>query len=154
MPKFTEVRELPYSAEQMYQLVADVDSYAEFLPWCQGVRVYNRTDRSLYADLIIGFKMFRERFTSHVTFTEDRIEVEYIKGPLKYLHNYWRFTPRDDGGCHVDFLVDFEFRSKIFEKVIGAIFTEAVHHMIEAFEMRANELYGSAADRKVMDQDA
>ena len=141
MPKFTEVRDFPYSAEQMYQLVADVDSYADFLPWCQAVRVYNRTDQSLYADLVIGYKMFRERFTSHVTFSHDRIEVEYVKGPLKYLHNHWQFTPRAGGGSHVDFLVDFEFKNRIFEKMIGAFFTEAVSHMIEAFEKRAHCLY-------------
>lgn len=142
MPKFTEVRDFPYTKDQMYEMVADVEAYADFLPWCQGVRVYKRTDDSLYADLIIGFKMFRERFTSHVTFTDDRIEVEYIKGPLKYLHNHWQFTENDDGGCHVDFLVDFEFRNKIFEKMIGGFFTEAVSHMIGAFEKRADELYG------------
>lgn len=142
MPRFTEVRNFSYSTDQMYQMVAAVEDYAEFLPWCQGVRVYNRTDKSLYADLIIGFKMFRERFTSHVTFTEDRIEVEYIKGPLKYLHNHWQFTAREEGGCQVDFMVDFEFRNKIFEKMIGGFFTEAVAHMIHAFESRADALYG------------
>ena len=142
MPKFTDVRDFPYSKDQMYKLVGDVDLYADFLPWCQGVRVYNRTENSLYADLIIGFKMFRERFTSHVAFTDDRIEVEYIKGPLKYLHNHWQFTEKEDGGCHVDFLVDFEFRNKVFEKMIGGFFTEAVSHMITAFERRANDLYG------------
>ncbi|MBL4800797.1 MAG: type II toxin-antitoxin system RatA family toxin [Emcibacter sp.] len=141
MPKFTEVRDFPYSKDQMYEMVADVDKYADFLPWCQGVRVYKRKEESLYADLIIGFKMFRERFTSHVTFTDDRIEVEYIKGPLKYLHNHWQFTEKEDGGCRVDFLVDFEFRNKIFEKMIGGFFTEGVSHMIGAFEKRADELY-------------
>lgn len=144
MPKFTEVRDFPYSKDQMYKMVADVEYYADFLPWCQGIRVYNRTETSLHADLIIGFKMFRERFTSHVTFTDDRIEVEYIKGPLKYLHNHWQFTENADGGCRVDFLVDFEFRNKIFEKMIGVFFTEAVSHMIGAFEKRANALYGSS----------
>jgi len=142
MPKFSEVRDFPYSAEQMYKMVADVDAYPNFLPWCQGVRVYNRSEGSLYADLIIGFKMFRERFTSHVKFTDGRIEVEYIKGPLKYLHNHWQFTAKDDGTCRVDFLVDFEFRNKIFEKMIGGFFTEAVSHMIGAFEGRAKVLYG------------
>ncbi|HEC00254.1 MAG TPA: type II toxin-antitoxin system RatA family toxin, partial [Sphingomonadales bacterium] len=125
MPKFTDVKDFPYSKDQMYQMVADVDSYADFLPWCQGVRVYGRTEKSLYADLIIGFKMFRERFTSYVTFCDDRIEVEYIKGPLKYLHNHWQFTATADGGCRVDFLVDFEFKNRLFEKMIGAFFTEA-----------------------------
>ncbi len=144
MPKFTEVRDFPYSKDQMYSMVADVDSYADFLPWCQGVRVYRRTEDSLYADLVIGFKMFRERFTSHVTFTDDRIEVEYIKGPLKYLHNHWQFTETENGGCRVDFLVDFEFKNKLFEKMIGGFFTEAVSHMIGAFEKRADELYGSS----------
>ncbi|VAX06106.1 Ribosome association toxin RatA [hydrothermal vent metagenome] len=142
MPKFTEVRDFPYSKDQMYKMVADVDAYPEFLPWCQGVRTYKHTGGSLQADLVIGFKMFRERFTSHVTFTDDRIEVDYIKGPLKYLHNHWQFIENKDGGCHVDFLVDFEFKNKIFEKMIGGFFTEAVSHMIGAFEKRADELYG------------
>ncbi|PCJ39331.1 MAG: ubiquinone-binding protein [Alphaproteobacteria bacterium] len=142
MPKFTDVKDFPYSKDQMYQMVADVDRYADFLPWCQGVRVYDRTEGSLYADLIIGFKMFRERFTSHVTLTENNIEVEYIKGPLKYLHNHWQFTATENG-CRVDFLVDFEFKNRLFEKMIGGFFTEAVSHMIGAFEKRADELYGS-----------
>ncbi len=142
MPRFEETRDFPYTKDQMYRMVADVDAYADFLPWCQGVRTYKRTDDGLQADLIIGFKMFRERFTSQVTFTDDRIEVEYIKGPLKYLHNHWQFTETKNGGCRVDFLVDFEFRNKIFEKMIGGFFTEAIAHMIHAFEGRANELYG------------
>lgn len=141
MPKFTEVREFPYTVDQMHSMVLDVAAYADFLPWCQGVRVYDRTEDSLRADLIIGFKMFRERFTSHVTFTDDRIEVEYVKGPLKYLHNHWKFIEIPDGGCRVDFLVDFEFRNKIFEKMIGHFFTEAVSHMIHAFQDRADQLY-------------
>lgn len=144
MPKFSEKKDFPYSPEQMYRMVADVDSYADFLPWCQGVRVYNRTQSGLYADLVIGFKMFRERFTSHVTFSENRIEVDYIKGPLKYLHNHWQFAENPGGGCHVDFLVDFEFKNKLFEKMIGTFFTEAVSHMIGAFESRAHELYGGS----------
>ncbi|MFC7050735.1 type II toxin-antitoxin system RatA family toxin [Emcibacter nanhaiensis] len=143
MPRFEDRRDLPYRAEQMYDLVADVGSYQDFLPWCQGVRVYNRNDKDFYADLIIGFKMFRERFTSQVHLEDDSIEVKYIKGPLKYLVNRWEFTARDDGGCHIDFLVDFEFKNRLFEKMVGALFSEAVSHMIQAFEKRAHELYGS-----------
>ncbi|MCF8474532.1 MAG: type II toxin-antitoxin system RatA family toxin [Emcibacter sp.] len=144
MPKFTDVKNFPYSAAQMYEMVGDIESYPEFLPWCIGARVYNRTEKTLHADLIIGFKMFRERFTSSVKLMDNRIEVDYIKGPLKYLHNHWQFTENKAGGCTVDFLVDFEFKNKLFEKMIGGFFTEAVSRMIYAFEGRANKLYGSA----------
>tara|TARA_B100001939_G_scaffold331712_3_gene330035 strand:+ start:35201 stop:35638 length:438 start_codon:yes stop_codon:yes gene_type:complete len=145
MPKFTDQRKLPYRVDQMYELVANVGEYQNFLPWCQGTRIYNRKPGSFYADLIIGFKMFRERFTSHVQLKENRIEVEYVKGPLKYLVNSWEFKPTDDGGSEVTFLVDFEFKNKLFEKMVGGLFTEAVHKMINAFETRANELYGEGA---------
>lgn len=126
----------------MYAMVAAVEDYADFLPWCQKVRVHNRKETGFDADLVIGFKMFRERFTSRVALSEGRIEVEYIKGPLKYLHNHWGFVPLEGGGCTVDFMVDFEFQNRIFEKMIGAFFTEAVKHMIHAFEGRAKVLYG------------
>lgn len=140
MPKFEERRQLPYTPAQMYDLIADVAKYPEFLPWCQGARLYKQEEGSFHADLIIGFKMFRERFTSHVLLGENEIEINYIKGPLKYLKNHWRFSATDEG-CDVDFMVDFEFRSKIFEKLVGHLFTEAVHRMVLAFEKRAADLY-------------
>lgn len=143
MPRHEEIRTLPYSCDELYALVADVDKYPQFLPWCLGARVWKRTDREIWADLIIGFKMFRETFTSHVTFTPPRlIEVEYVKGPLKHLTNRWEFIPVSETSCSVDFVVDFAFKNQLFEKLAGGVFTEAVHRMVMAFEKRAEEIYG------------
>jgi len=141
MPKFSDRRDLPYTADQMYALVKDVASYPEFLPWCQGARLYKQKDSDFHADLIIGFKMFREKFTSHVFLKPNMIEIDYVKGPLKYLHNEWVFSESEQG-CHIDFLVDFEFRNKLFEKMVGGLFSEAVSRMVRAFEDRADQLYG------------
>lgn len=142
MPKLTMQKDLPYSAQQMFDLVADVGSYAKFLPWCQNVRVYSRKSGQFDADLVIGFKAFRETFTSRVTLREPMaVNVDYIKGPLKKLYNHWKFTDLPGGGCHVDFEVDLEFKSRILENLIGTVFTEASKKMIEAFEARAAELY-------------
>ncbi|MCC3861123.1 type II toxin-antitoxin system RatA family toxin [Pseudemcibacter aquimaris] len=142
MPRFVEDRVFPYTAEQMFDLVADVGKYPEFLPWCIGARLYNKKENDFYADLIIGFKVFRERFTSHVMLSDGKIEIDYVKGPLSYLHNLWEFKDLPDGGSALHFEVDFEFKNKIFQKMIGGLFTEAVHRMVESFEDRAIELYG------------
>lgn len=141
MPKFIEDRTFPYSAKQMYDLVANVKDYPEFLPWCIGARLYKEQENDFYADLIIGFKVFRERFTSHVMLSDGKIEIDYVKGPLSYLHNLWEFKDLEGGGSSLHFEVDFEFKNKIFQKMIGGLFTEAVHRMVESFEIRANELY-------------
>ena len=142
MPKFVEDRIFPYDAKQMFDLVADVGKYPEFLPWCIGSQLYNVKQDDFYADLIIGFKVFRERFTSHVKLSDGKIEIDYIKGPLEYLHNLWEIKDLEEGGSALHFEVDFEFRNKIFQKMIGGLFTEAVHRMVESFETRAIELYG------------
>lgn len=141
MPKFVEDRIFPYSAKQMYDLVADVGNYPEFLPWCIGTRLYNQKENNFYADLIIGFKMFRERFTSHVILSENQIDIDYIKGPLSHLHNLWQFKDLDEGGSALHFEVDFEFKNKLFQKLVGGLFTEAVHKMVMSFEIRAQKLY-------------
>ncbi|MCP5380769.1 MAG: type II toxin-antitoxin system RatA family toxin [Kordiimonadaceae bacterium] len=143
MPSFIEDRTFPYTVSQMYDLVADVRKYPEFLPWCIGSRVYNEKSADFYADLIIGFKVFRERFTSHVILSEGKIEIDYIKGPLDYLHNLWEFREMDGGGCALHFEVDFEFKNKLFQKMVGGLFTEAVHRMVMSFEGRAEALYGN-----------
>ncbi|WP_425404852.1 type II toxin-antitoxin system RatA family toxin [Hwanghaeella sp.] len=142
MPRHAERRPLPHTPEQLFDLVADVDRYPEFLPWCTGVRVRQRSETLLVADLVIGFKGITERFTSrvHLDRPNHRIQVEYEKGPFKYLHNQWKFEPSDQGAV-VDFYVEFEFRSKILEKLIGMVFTEAVRKMVVAFEHRADALY-------------
>jgi coenzyme Q-binding protein COQ10 len=142
MPTHAEKRVLPYKPEQMYDLVADIEKYPEFLPWCLAARIRKREGNVVYADLIIGFKMIRERFTSRVTLSPpDRIDVSYTEGPFSYLNNHWIFLPTDDG-CLIDFYVDFEFRSKMLQKIIGVLFNEAVRRMVTAFETRARELYG------------
>ena len=144
MPRHHEVRELPWSAEQMYDLVADVSRYAEFLPWVVGVRVRSDSETEMIADLLVGFKALREKFTSRVIKQRhEAITVDYLDGPLKHLHNAWRFTPSKDGGCSVDFTVDFAFRNALFERIAGQMFDRALRQMIAAFEGRALQLYGA-----------
>lgn len=151
MPSHAEHRKMPYSADQMYALVADVASYPEFLPWCAAARIRTRTDKGeceiMDADLVISFKVFRERFGSRVTLWKDRsrIDTEYLDGPFRYLKSKWVFKPADDGGCIVDFDVDFEFRNRMLQGVIGLVFNEAMHRIVHAFEKRAEALYGSGA---------
>ena len=150
MPIHTEKRNLPYSARQMYELVADVAKYPDFLPWCAAARIRSRdksADREvMLADLVISFKVFRERFGSRVTLFEDdmKIDTEYLDGPFKYLKSTWNFREASEG-CEVDFYVDFEFKSKILQGVIGVVFNEAMQRVVRAFEARAEELYGPGA---------
>jgi len=144
MPKFSEKKILPFSAEQVFDLVADVAKYPEFLPWCMGARIYNPTKNGFDADVMIGFKLFRERFTSRVILDPSRaVNVDYIKGPMKRLYNHWIFEQQPDGSCLVDFEVDFEFKSKIIDDMIGSLFEKACHKMMAAFEARAQELYSN-----------
>lgn len=143
MPTHAEKRVLPYTAEQLFDLVADVARYPEFLPWCIGARIKRREKDLLVADLMIGFKMVRERFTSRVTLNRPgRIDVAYTEGPFRYLNNHWIFTPVGQSECEIDFYVDFEFRSRLLQRVIGLLFDEAVRRMVGSFERRADELYG------------
>ena len=144
MPTHSEKRILPYSAAQIYALVAQVEHYPKFLPWCLASRITSREGDIFYADLIIGYKMMRERFTSKVTLTPDEhVHVEYIKGPMKHLSNHWRFISQKDGSCEIDFYVDFEFKNKIFQNLMGIFFDKAIRKMVEAFEARAHDLYGT-----------
>ncbi len=142
MPTHAEKRFLPYTPEQVFDLVADIERYPEFLPWCVGARIRERRDNVILGDLLIGWRMVREKFTSRVTLNRPgRIDVEYTEGPFKYLKNHWMLE-RQPGGCLVDFYVDFEFRSRFLQGVISALFNEAVKRMVSAFEKRAKELYG------------
>jgi coenzyme Q-binding protein COQ10 len=142
MPTHAEQRYLPYSKKELFELVATVERYPEFLPWCTAVRVTNRSGNVFHADLVVRFKVFQERFVSKVTLhPHELIDVEYVNGPFRYLNNHWRFIEAD-GGCTIDFYVDFEFRSKVLQKLIGMLFNEAVSRMVGAFEARAHELYG------------
>lgn len=142
MPTHAEKRVLPYQPEQLYRLVADIERYPEFLPWCIAVRMRKREGNVILADLIIGFRMIRERFTSRVTLDPEglRIDVAYIEGPLRYLNNHWLFKPHPEG-CLIDFFVDFEFHSKIMRRLMEPLFNEAVRRMVAAFEARAKALY-------------
>ena len=143
MPRHSETRQLPYTPEQLFDLVADVGQYGEFLPWVSAVRVRSDSETEMIADLIVGFKALREKFTSRVV--KDRpheIHVDYVDGPLKYLRNDWAFRPDGQGGTHVDFAVDFAFRNRLFEAIAGQWFDAALRKMIGAFETRAQALYG------------
>ena len=143
MPSHAEKKVLPHTPEQMFDMVADVTAYPDFLPWCIATRIQSLDEKHLVADMVIGFKMFREQFTSRVTLVRPgSIQVEYENGPFKYLKNRWIFESEGDGNCLVDFSVEFEFRSHILDMAIGKVFTEAVRRMVSAFEKRADTLYG------------
>jgi coenzyme Q-binding protein COQ10 len=144
MATHAEKRVLHHSPEQLFDLVADVERYPEFLPWCIGARIRSRRENVLIADLIIGFKGIRERFTGEVTLDRPgmRVDVAYRDGPFKYLNNHWIFRAQPDGACEIDFFVDFEFRSRLLQRIIGLLFNEAVRRMVAAFEARADQLYG------------
>ncbi len=143
MPTHAEKRKMPYSAQQMFDLVADVERYPEFLPWCNSCRIIRReSDTVFYADLVIGYKVISERFISKVTLeAPNLVHVEYIKGPMKHLSNHWRFISDPDGSCEIDFYVDFAFKNFILQKLMGEFFSEIVRKMIGAFETRAKVLY-------------
>ena len=143
MPRHSETRHLPYTPEQLFDMVADVASYDEFLPWVVAVRVRSSSETETVADLVVGFSAFKERFTSRVLKERPgRICVDYIEGPLKYLHNEWTFDPAPGGGTNVHFSVDFAFRSRLFESLAGQMFDRALRRMTSAFEQRAAALYG------------
>ena len=145
MPTFAEERHLPYSQQQIFDLVADVERYPEFLPWCTACRVTKRENQLIEADLLVGFKMLRERFTSRVTLNApNSIQVEYLDGPFRYLNNHWIFKSTEDG-CVIDFYIDFEFRSRLLQRLIGPLFNEAVRRMVSAFDNRALALYGPSS---------
>lgn len=143
MPTHAQRKVLPYTPAQMFALVADIERYPLFLPWCLACRVKRREGNVVWGDLMVGFKVFRETFTSKVTLgPPDRIDVEYIDGPFRYLTNHWQFDPAPDGACEVDFFIDFEFRSRLLQTVAAAAFNEAVRRMVAAFEARAHAIYG------------
>ena len=142
MPTHAERHLVPYRPEQLFDMVADVGRYPEFLPWCVGARVRNRTQTESVADLTIGFGPFRESFTSRVALDRPRlIKVRYENGPFSYLNNQWVFLPHENG-TEVDFFVDFEFRSRLLQKAIGVVFNEAVRRMVGAFLRRARQMHG------------
>ena len=140
--KHNETRIVPYTPEQMFALVADVEKYPEFLPWVMGARVSRESETQLTAELIVGFKMIRESYVSRVTLEPHRkVDVAYERGPFRHLTNQWIFTEVEEG-CRIEFFLDFEFRSRLLQRLIGALFNEAVRKMVGAFETRARKLYG------------
>lgn len=151
MPQHREDRVLPYTPDQIYDLVADVARYPEFLPWTAAARIRSRRPlpergpgaEVMEADLVISFKVFRERFGSRVILLPDqrRIETEYLDGPFRHMISNWQVEP-DPRGCRVRFDVDFEFRNVILQKAIGLFFDEAMRRVVGAFETRAKALYG------------
>ncbi|WP_340268219.1 type II toxin-antitoxin system RatA family toxin [Sphingobium mellinum] len=155
MPRHHETRSLPYTPHQMFELVANVGAYPEFLPWVSAIRVRSNSDSEMVADMIVGFKGIKESFTSRVhKHRPDFVRVDYVDGPLKHLHNQWRF--RDDGksGVLVDFEVEFEFKNRLFEMLAGQMFDKALRKMIGAFETRAAELYGESGSSSSSAQSA
>lgn len=146
MPGIRESRFVRWSARQMFDLVADVRSYPQFLPWIIATRIRRDDEREMVADVLVGFDKFREKFTSLVHKREPyEIVVEYVEGPMRTLENSWRFMPTASGGCRIDFCVDFAFRSAVFEKLAGQYFDRAFRKMVSAFEARADALYGSSS---------
>jgi coenzyme Q-binding protein COQ10 len=149
MPTHSEIRRMPYSAAEMYALVADVAAYSEFLPWCSAARIRARRPQPdgseiMDSEMVISFKVFRERFGTRVVLRPDeyRIEVSYLDGPFRYLTNHWHFIPVAETSCDVEFFVDFEFRSKTLRAVIGVVFGDAMRRIVRAFEKRAEHLFG------------
>lgn len=151
MPTLRQQQFSPYSAEQLFALVADVERYPEFLPWCRAARILSRAEGEFLGELVICFKHICENYTSRVQLFPaaapemSRIEVTMTKGPFSHLVNRWSFTPRD-GGTQIDFFIDFGFRSRLLEKLIGPLFSSAAEKMAEAFRTRAHSLYGSVAE--------
>lgn len=150
MPQYETTRSVPHSPRQMFDLVADVERYPEFLPLCEALTVRSRKDGEakslLIADMTVGYKKIRETFTSQVLLKPDDlvIDVKYLDGPFKYLDNKWTFEPRGDGGCDVRFFIDYEFKSMMLGALMGAMFDRAFRMFAEAFEKRAREIYGEA----------
>jgi coenzyme Q-binding protein COQ10 len=147
MPVHSETRKLPYSADQMYDLVADISAYPQFLPWCSAARIRSRTTQgeceTVEADLVISFKVFRESFASRVELWNmaKKIDTQYLEGPFKHMKSSWEFVDTPSG-CDVRFFVDFEFKNAILRSIIGVVFNEAMQRIVRAFESRAEMLYG------------
>lgn len=150
MPKFETRRLVKHSPDQMFDLVADVESYPQFLPLCEALSVRTRKERDgkelLLADMTVGYKAIRETFTTQVLLNraEHRIEVKYIDGPFRYLDNRWTFEPAPDGGCSVHFYIDYEFKNRILGALMGSMFDRAFRLFAEAFEKRADTVYTGA----------
>jgi coenzyme Q-binding protein COQ10 len=151
MPSHAEQKHSPYNTQQLFDLVADVERYPDFLPWCRAARILERGEGYMLAELVISFSHLTERYTSRVTLSrpvlpqqEGAIDVTMVKGPFEHLVNRWRFAPAASG-TQIDFFLDFKFRSRLLEKLIGSLFAKATAKMVGAFNDRADALYGKAS---------
>jgi coenzyme Q-binding protein COQ10 len=144
MPTHSETKIIPYTAQQIYELVADIDKYPQFLPWCSAARIISKNDDMILAELTIGYKKIKESFTSRVHLDQENkaIYVAYVSGPLRALRNEWIFTDLPDKSCQVDFFVHFEFSSRILSHLMDLFFDVAFKKMVNSFEIRAKEIYG------------
>lgn len=146
MRTHTEEITLPYTVSQLYALVADVEKYPEFIPWCVAARIRERDEKSILADLVVGFKGITEKYTSRVHLRENEIEIEYVSGPFAILENNWKFTALENnninGATKINFYIKFQFKSSLLQALIGGLFEKAVHKMVGAFTERAKKLYG------------
>jgi coenzyme Q-binding protein COQ10 len=148
MPQFSSKRRVGHSADDMFDLVADVEKYPQFVPLCESLRVKSRTPKGegveiLIADMTVAYKLVRETFTSRVTLNRRKLEilVEYLDGPFKRMENRWSFRPQGDKACEVEFFIDYEFRSRILAMLMGAMFDAAFRRFAAAFEKRADQIY-------------
>ena len=139
-----------FTPEQIYALVADVPSYPQFLPWCKAARIIRQESEHVFlAELVIAFKGLTERYSSRVTLTpHTAIKAEMVDGPFHHLVNDWRLMPHENGGCTIELELDFQFKSKILDKMIGPLFSVASEKMISAFRSRARELYETPIEAK------
>ena len=148
MPSFSKVHPVPYSARQMFDLVADVEQYPQFLPLCESLAIRSRREKGgrtlLVADMGVGYKAIREHFTSQVLLNPDDlvIDVKYLDGPFRRLDNRWQFAARGPAACDVHFDIDYEFSSRVLGALMGAMFDRAFRHFTNAFEERARQVYG------------
>jgi len=146
MPGIRETRRMPYTPEQMFDLVADVGRYSEFLPWVVATRVRSDSETEMIADMLVGFSALREKFTSRVTKRRpEEIVVHYIDGPLRDLDNRWTFHDVGPGECEIEFEVSFSFRNALFQKLANQYLDKAFRKMVAAFEARAAQVYGAGA---------
>ena len=149
MKKHREKKIVRYSAEQIFDLVTDVEKYPEFIPWCESLSITRQWEEDgvdyMDASMTVSFKIHRETVHTRVTMKRDPLEVvvDYLDGPFKHLHNVWKFADRPRGGSEIDFYIEFEIRSRILQTAMNVVFGEAVRRMVGAFDDRAHQVYGS-----------
>jgi coenzyme Q-binding protein COQ10 len=149
MPQFSTRRRVGHSAADMFDLVADVERYPEFVPLCRALKVRQRTPggegiETIVADMTVSFKLVRESFRSRVTLDRPKLQilVEYLQGPFSHMQNRWTFTPTGEQSCEIEFFIDYEFRSRMLGVLMGSIFDSAFRRFATAFEARADQVYG------------